>query len=100
MGAAEALSQYFNARQGRVADQGKNENDARVSSFPAGKRVLVRSIPAIHRSRQININPAGGVSPRDTIEPFFVDASKAKFLVETNEVILIKDVHGNVITEE
>jgi hypothetical protein len=89
MGAAEALSQYFNARKGRVTDQAG-------AKFPKGKRVLVCSVAALHRSRQtvlINVDPAD-------VEPYFVNVETAKRLLEANEVILLKDAHGNVITEE
>ncbi len=80
---AEALAQYSDARKGRVSQE----------TLPAGKRVLVRSVAAIHRSRQLKFVP-------EDLEPYFVDAEEAKQLIEKNEVLLIKDLHGNPIFEK
>ena len=79
---AQTLAQYSDARKGRVE----------CNDLPTGKRVLVRSVAAIHRSRQLKFGP------EET--PYFVDAEEAKQLIEKNDVLLIKDLHGNPIFEK
>ncbi len=80
---AETLAQYSNARKGRVE----------CNDLPTGKRVLVRSVAAIHRSRQLK-----KFAPEEP--PYFVDATEAKELIENNDVLLVKDLHGNPIFEK